>query len=119
MGKILTITADKNEGDYVTSSNWISDDELEAIRPLIRAIKNFKPYQSSADNEKIFTHNFPLYNTVAHHLGELSAQEFYVLCGKIAQEQMDVFMEFVPDEDGIHSITSITIREENPEEKLL
>jgi len=44
MKKYIVIKADTNDGDYVSEKSEITDYQIEQIKPLIEAIKNFQPY---------------------------------------------------------------------------
>ena len=42
MKKYIIITADTNDADYVTEKHEITDEQIESIQDMIRAIKNCK-----------------------------------------------------------------------------
>lgn len=120
---ILRIKADINDADWVYSFVNIQESLLEKIRPVIQAIKEFKPYEvtmtpSWSDQEYTYkyNHNYPMGNMCDSGSGEKSAEELY---GHIPNFQE--FHGLVPypthGEDDIHSIESIDIIE--VKEKLL
>ena len=118
----INIKADTNDADYISELNEISKEDLDAIRPLIKAIAEFKPYESDSKSGRPWTHrhNFPAGDCLREDLGEKSPEELYVHSGLATQEQLDLFYEFVPsDEYGIHTIESIEVLEVNKVENLL
>ncbi len=102
----ITIIVDTNDADYDTSINCISEENLEKIRPLIIAIKNFKPYKGKSRN-KTYTHNhnFPYGEMCRENLGEKTHEEIY----SEFSEEMQIFEDLIPygGEWGFHTITSI------------
>ena len=98
----ITIVVDTNDGDYNTSINCISEENLEKIRPLITAIKNFKPYKNKG---RTHNHNFPYGEMCREDLGEESFEEIY----SEFSEEMWIFEDLIPygGEWGFHTITSI------------
>lgn len=117
----INIKADTNDADYTSELNEISKEDLDAIRPLIKAISEFKPYKCDAKGHSwTHRHNFPTGDCLRKDLGEKSPEELYVDSGLATQEQLDLFYEFVPsDEYGIHTIKSIEVLEVNNVENLL
>jgi hypothetical protein len=117
MKKYLIIVADTNDGDYVTSKNEITDEQIELIKPVIEAIKNFKPYIGTQPDywNHLHGHNYTTQECTRLDLGELSAKSLY---GNL--EGFELFDEFCPfDEYGIHTIESVTILVVEEEIKLL
>ena len=115
--KKIIIKVDTNDGDYVEKVSSISEENLNTIKPVIEAIKNFKPYEGVKRDYGKFdawmhSHNFPTFE-VRRDLGEKNSQELY---GHI--EGYDIFMDFVPYTE-FHSIESITILNVIEEESLL
>ena len=110
----IIIRADTNDADYVTSINTISEEDLNTIKPLIEAIKNFKPYKRS---EWTHSHNFPYSEYTREDLGEKPARELY---NEFSSEVFGMFEDIVPyGEYGIHTIESITITPFQEKTKLL
>ena len=106
MKKYINIIADYNDGDYCESLIQISDEILEIIKPLIEEIKNYK-----GD-----------YNWDNHNNEMESPEDFYVKGGLCTQEAFNAFgdiMPYAPENDEIHSITSIRILEVSNESQLL
>jgi len=111
MEKYLYIEADTNDADYITTFDQINDKDLELIKPVIEAIKNFKPYEViSKEYGNMWTHsnNFPIGDCCRKKLGEKSAEELY---GHL--EGFQVFLDdYVPyNEYGIHTIATVQIVE--------
>jgi hypothetical protein len=101
----ITIKADTNDGDYVTSINQISEEDLNKIRPLIKAIKEFEPYPSKIA-PWVCDHNYPhgqiLYDDSRH----TPPRKHY----KFDSEIFDIFEDLLPyNEYGFHSIVSISV----------
>lgn len=108
MKQYIEITADTNDADYVNNRCEITNEELELIKPVIQAIKDFKPYVSKTEDGKMdwkHDHNYPNGEFVREDLGEKTAEELY---GHL--EGFEIFNDFCPyGEYGIHTIESIVI----------
>lgn len=120
----IEITGDTNDADYVSQINQISPEDLELIKPVIEAIKNFEPYQVDVPDPSYpmkwtHCHNFSHGEYIRDDLGEKSAYQYYTEKG-ITEEQFETFQEFVPrGEHGIHTIESIKLYEVSNVENLL
>ena len=119
--KYLYINVDTNDGDYISSLNQITDEELIKILPVIEAIKNFKPYTTKqtkySHHETTWTHdnNYPSGDVCREDLGEKSAFELYGHYPGFYD-----FDYYVPGcEYGMHTIESILVLDVLNEEKLL
>lgn len=121
MKKYLVITADTNDGDYVTEKHSVTDETIELLKPAIEAVKNFKPYKVHMHNiDWNHSHNFPTGECCREDLGEKTPKEYYVDGGFMTEDQFLDFEEYVPyAEYGIHTITSIEILEVSEETKLI
>jgi hypothetical protein len=105
----ITIVADTNDADYVTSINEISDEDLALIKPLIEAIRMFTPYSTNKDGMKWqHSHNYPNGEYAPRtDLGEMTTRELYC---DFDEEVFQIFEYLCPTgEYGIHSIKSIHI----------
>jgi hypothetical protein len=113
MEKRIIITADTNDADYVTSINAITDEDIELIKPVVEAIKNFKPYKAGGFTH---SHNFPSGEHFPRtDMGEKTTEELY---GHL--EGYDLFQDLCPyGEHGIHTIDEVEIYEIVNEIKLL
>lgn len=101
MKKYLIITADTNDGDYVTQKTLITDDKLELLKPMIEAVKNCKE-----------NYNYETGEMISETEG---ADEIYKNV-----PNFDLFDSCVPHgEYGIHTIESIELLEVINEQKLL
>ena len=59
----IRIIADINDADYFEKTTNITKEDIDIIRPLCIAIKNFKPYTVNVNGIKYtHSHNFPLNN---------------------------------------------------------
>jgi hypothetical protein len=121
MKKYLVITADTNDGDYVTEKHLVTDETLESLKPAIEAVKNFKPYTvRKFEIDWTHNHNFPTGECCREDLGEKSPKEYYVGGGFLTEDQFLDFEELVPyAEYGIHTIKTVEILNVSEETKLL
>jgi hypothetical protein len=114
--KKIIIKADTNDADYITEQRVITDEQLELIKPVVEAIKEFQPTMVRKYSiDWNHCHNYPKGENCRTDLGEKSAEEMY---GKI--EGFKLFDSFCPrDEYGIHTIESVDVIEIANEIKLL
>jgi len=121
MKKYLIIVADTNDADYITSKHIVDDETIEKIKPVIEAIKNFKPYRVEVNGMKwSHDHNYTTQERTREDMGGISARDYYVGKNLVTKEEFEIFDELVPfDEYGIHTIESIDILEVFNEYKLL
>lgn len=108
MKQEITITADTNDGDYVTQVSEISENDLSTIKPLIASIKRFKKYKGYSASGMPYTHhhNYPFGDCAREDLGEKTLSELY----DFDEEVFELFNDYIPyGEYGIHTIKSITI----------
>ena len=117
------IKVDTNDADYVSEMTEITQKELEEIRPVIEAIKSFKPYQGkrmSSGNYWTHENNFPDGECCREDLGEKTTDQLYVETGLVTEKQLDAFRDFLPEiEFGIHTIASITLYHVEKKQSLL
>ncbi len=105
----IKITADTNDADYVTEISKITEKDLDKIKPLIEAIKKFKPYTTKSDGLSwTHSHNYPWGEHLPRKdLGERHPNEIYK---GIDEEAFEIFQDLIPHgEHGIHTIVSIDI----------
>ena len=120
--KFLFVEADTNDADYISSLTEISQENLEKIMPLIKAIKNFKPYKGKSDSGTKWEHdnNWP-HGTYSprEDLGEKCVEEIYQ--GVVDADTIQLFQEeYVPyGEHGVHTIKSIKVYEVSDVKELL
>lgn len=118
----ITITVDTNDADYLTKVSEISEADLETIKPLIKAIKNFKPYIGKttgtyAGRDWQHSHNYHIGEYVREDLGEKQVTEVYP---NISQEVHELFQEYCPyGQDGFHTVESILVAPLTKKTKLL
>jgi hypothetical protein len=117
----IKIIADTNDGDCITEFRKITDEELELIKPMVRAIANFKPYKvKTADGRMDWTHHHNYPTDPRYNLGEKSAYEFYAESGLVPKESFYLFDDMVPrSEYQPHTIESIEILDVNSIKTLL
>ena len=111
----IIITVDENDADYHTLNSKISEEDLNIIKPLIEAIKNFKPYKYKLDRLMTSSHNYP--QEWRDDLGELSPYQLYP---QFSKDVFDLFEKLCPYcEYGFHTIISIEIAPTREVTKLL
>jgi hypothetical protein len=107
----ITVVADTNDGDYITEISQISSEDLEDIKPIVEAIKNFKPYKNGG---RTHNHNFPYGECRREDLGELEIYDIY------SEVDIEMFEDYLPcSEYGIHTIESVEVCPLQKKEKLL
>jgi len=121
----IEITCDTNDADYTTRVSVISEEELNKIRPLIQAIKNFKPYETTTQpwegsarpaSPWIHDHNYPWGECQREDLGEKSPREIY----DFDKEVFDIFEDCCPyGTYGFHTVESVKICPVREKEVLL
>lgn len=115
MKKYLIIKADTNDADYITSKNEVTDEQLELLQPVFKVLQ---------DRRKLFekTKNWDLrHNWETNEIDNgKTPQDLYVDEGLLTEEQVELFVEFLPyDEYGIHTIEDIEILVVQESQKLL
>jgi len=115
----IQITVDTNDADYLTRISKIAKKDLDKIRPLIEAIKNFKPYKATSVHSKItytHDHNYPYGDCLREDMGDKKPEELY----NFNKETFEILNELLPyDNDGFHTIESIVVFPVVEKEKLL
>jgi len=115
----IAITVDTNDGDYTTEVSGISEKDLNIIKPLIQAIKEFKPYEGKYKYGKgkyMHNHNYPIGDCLRGDMGEKPPEELYEFDSKV----FELFEEYLPySEYGIHTVDLITICPMQKKTKLL
>lgn len=103
MKKLLYISADTNDGDYVSLKTPITEEELEKILPVIAVLKEKKE-----KNRGWASHNWVTLDCAR------SAQDYpeNMYFGLLTPEQIEMFQEYVPyGQYGTHTIVEISIIE--------
>lgn len=119
----ITIKIDENDADYKTETKEITEEQLNQLRPLFEAIKNFKPYttKKSSPSGMDWTHssNFPYGECCRTDLGEKTIEEIY---SDFDEDTIYLLIEgFLPSwgEYGFHSIISVEVGPIVKREKLI
>ena len=114
MKKYIYVTADTNDADYISEKNEITDEEIELIKPVIKAIKDYT--EDSSIKHQIWNW-WVIYGSRKENP---TPQQLYVDTGKCSKEAFDRFSELVPyNEGGVHTIESVEIMVVLEEIKLL
>lgn len=88
----LSVTADTNDADYVTSTQTVSQNQIDGMLPIIEMIKNYKG------------HNYNWCIGDIARKGE-GPKDIYP---ELTEEAFEWFSDFLPyGEYGIHTIESI------------
>lgn len=111
MKKYIIIQADTNDADYISNKSEITDEELEIIMPVIKAIRAYE------DDETIKKQKW---NWDVEGNKDLTPDERYLKSGLVTEEAFDYFNEFCPHsgDTPVHSIDSIELLEVINETKL-
>lgn len=115
----IKIKADTNDADYVMEISKISDEDLNKIKPLIAAIKAFKPYRTKKDGlHWTHHHNYPCGEHCPRtDLGEKHPRDIY---RGFDEDTWQIFENLLPHgEYGIHTIVSIEVTPHKKWKKLL
>lgn len=104
----IRVKVDTNDADYNETVSTITEEELELIKPLIEAIKNFKPYKVTVDKlDWEHDNNFPYGECCREDLGQIPPEKYYEKCGKDA---FDIFLDCCPGcEYGFHTVHLVEI----------
>lgn len=112
MDKMITITVDTNDADYMTEVSKISEEDLIIVRKIVAKIKAFEPYKVEYQRStgyvvtRTCTNNWPSGDCRREDMGEKSPQEIYDL----TDEEIDIFYEFTPSSEwGFHTVESISV----------
>lgn len=130
--KYLLVESDHNDADYMSRLEPISDEDLETLRPVFKAIKNFKPYTNYYDQKQ---HDIKgtVKKVISHHrhnwprgeycyrpdMGEKSVEEIYP---NLTEDQIGLFEEefLETSENGdVHTVESIRLLTVTEDKKLV
>lgn len=90
----LVIKADANDANYVTSTNTVTMEDIEKLKPVVEAIKAF-----SLSN--VYENNFPQGDCTR----DKTVEEMY---SHVDQDALELFCKLCPyGEYGIHTIESV------------
>ncbi len=107
----IMIRVDTNDADYDVNTTEITEEELDSIRPIIEAVKNFKPYKGkNGKYEHTHHHNWPSGELCREDLGEKKPEDIYTDLD-FETDAMYLFEDLLPGggEYGFHSIDKIEI----------
>lgn len=111
----IVIEVDTNDADYIEKTSVISEEDFDKIKPIIKAIKEFKPYETeytlswdkTKKNKSTHYNNFPYGEVCRSDMGEKFPNELYP---NISEEAWEILYEILPyNECGFHTIKSIKI----------
>lgn len=109
MKNILVVTADTNDGDYITENHVISDEDLTEFISILKKLLRQTDYHG---NETKF---------IEWETGDIG--ETYVTLvedGIITQEESNFFYDYIPSgEHGVHTITNIKVLKVTEEIEIL
>lgn len=116
----LFISVDQNDGDWNESSNDITQEQLDELIPVFKAIKGFKSYKGKSAGGLAWAHNhnWPTGECFRPDLGEKTPTEIYKEV--LTDYQVEMFSDLCPfGENGFHTVESITVLEITNETKYL
>ena len=94
-------------------TNTITQTDLAKLRPLFKAIKNFKPYKARGHSHK---YNYPCGECHRDDLGEKSPAEIY----GVDAELIELLEEYLPSCDyGFHLIERVEVYPQPTKERLV
>jgi len=118
----IMIRVDTNDADYDVSTTEITEEDLNSILPIIKAIKNFKPYKSKSKRDLDYTHshNWPTGEMLREDLGEKKPEDIYPNLD-FEHDAMYLFEDILPSggEYGFHTIDKIEVYPKPEKEVLL
>jgi len=109
--KFAIISVDTNDGDTVSHTVEITEQQALMLGRVANAIKEFEPYKvESQGMEWKHENNFPTGELLRRDLGQLPPEEYYVETNKISPEDFKAFLDLVPYcEYGFHTVEEIRI----------
>ena len=95
----LVITADTNDADYATSTNTVTQETIDKLSPIIKAIKDRNATTRRGSGQ---------YNWRIGEYATKNEGPDVVYDGILTEDQIEFFSDLVPHgEYGIHTIESI------------
>ncbi len=119
--RFLHVVADANDADYVEQLTPTTDADLDKLRPLFEAIKQFKPYEAKGGrHDLVWTHdhNFPYGDACREDLGEKPVDKLYAA----HQEALELFTgTYLPTDDSgsCHTVTEVRVLTVANDEKVI
>lgn len=112
----IYIRVDTNDGDYNEAINIITKKDLDKLRPLFKAIKNFRPYKGNEGDRWTHANNFPCGECLRDDLGEKEPSEIY----DVDEEIIELLSDYLPScEYGFHTIERVEISPLQKKERLV
>lgn len=119
----IRVVVDTNDADYSECVTEISNEDLEKIKPLIEAIKNFEPYTVPVETmsgkmvNRKHRHNYPYgVDLPRKDLGEKLPEEIY----GFDEEVHEIFEECCPSSViGFHTVEKVEVWPVNNKQRLL
>lgn len=116
--KYIIVVADTNDADYITNKREITDEQLEALKPVFKVLldRRAKLNEDRDKNWNEFRHNWE----IGEFARKKTPENLYIETELLTEEQVELFNNFVPNgEYGIHTIEQIDIIEVANETKIL
>lgn len=100
----IVITADENDGDYVTEISVVDAETIGKIMPVIEAIRKFNESGEAVES------GYSVTNWANGHEQRYLAKHPTILYPELTKEQIYAFNRLVPNGDesyGVHTIISV------------
>lgn len=96
---LIVVRGDTNDGDYITKTTLLSEKKYEKIENVLVKVSDIVANSTAG------------YNWANEYSDEKNEpEEQYVKTGKITQEELDMFSDYVPSgELGVHTVESVTV----------
>ena len=96
MKYLIEVKVDMNDADYNSKMSYVSKEDIEKIKPLLKAVKKF-------NKDHPYEENYPKCNSGGN------VEELYP---DISEDVFDAFDRMLPYcEGGFHSIEKVIVRE--------
>lgn len=107
MAYLLIIEGDTNDADYISEATTIEDKDADKKLPLIRKVA------------KLMSEGHNWNSSEYADQGE-DTESVYVATGLLTEAEVEEFTDYVPyGENGVHSLSSITLHKVISTEELL
>ena len=109
--KFAIISVDINDGDIVSHTIEVTEEQAMILGRVAKALKDFKPYEVQTHGfTKKYEHNFPTGECLRTDMGELPPEEYYLETDKISPDDFQAFLHLLPyTKLGFHTVTEIRI----------
>lgn len=104
MKTYVVITGDTNDGDYITSRHEVTEKELELVKEVAQAIKDYM------NDKTIKQQKWNWWAMESNRHNRPTPKQLYLDTKKVSKKAFDFFYDLTPScESGIHSIDGIEV----------